>query len=255
MQLQMVPLVPVVPASIIRCLLCNAKLVSVGRFMDQSSLGKPRAVDSEVVIDIVEEDIADIDVAVEPDLEEPEDEVQAAQDEQAQYDANVDAIIDDDTLEDTEEAIDEYGEKEDFAEECLTISKDVAKEPAAICINTEEIGKTYDEMLGYIILQRRELLDDYLSLSFTEMQAKIDEYHIPFAKRPFFAPQALTQKQSFLAHRTRKSTSLGQAMVGELSTRRLGMRRCSRRGSHLQTLRSVLVKTWTYAMSLSRFTR
>ena len=154
-------------------------------------MGKARALDSEVVIDIVEEDIADIDVAVEPDFEEPEDEVQAAQDEQAQYDANVDAIIDDDALEDTEEVIAEYGEKEDFAEEYVTISNDVAKEPAAICINTEEIGRTYDEMLGYVIFQCRELLDDYLSLSFTEMQAKIDECYAPFAKRQFFCPASI----------------------------------------------------------------
>ena len=182
----------VVPASIIRCLLCNAQMVSVGRFMDQSILGKPRALDSEVVIDIAEEEnIADIDVAVEPELEEPEDEAQAAQEEQAQVDADFGAIIGDDTLMDVEMAIDEYGEKEDFAEEYLTISNDAAKEPAAICINTEEIGRTFDEMLGYIIFQRREILDDYLSLSFAEIKARIDEYYTPFAKRQFFCPAYL----------------------------------------------------------------
>ena len=85
-------------------------------------------------------------------------------------------------------AIDEYGEKEDFAVEYLTISNDAAKEPAAICINTEEIGRTFDEMLGYIIFQRREILDDDLSLSFTEKKAKVDEYYTPFAKRQFFCP-------------------------------------------------------------------
>ena len=141
----------IVPASIIRCLMCNAQLVTVGRFMDQSSLGKPRSLDSEVVIDVADENIADIDVAIEPEFEEPEDETQASLDEQAQRDAEVEAIIDDDTLMDVEENVDEYGEKVDYAEEYLTISNDVAKEPAAICINTEEIGKTYDEMLGYII--------------------------------------------------------------------------------------------------------
>ena len=183
----------VVPASIIRCLLCNAQLVSVGRFMDQSSLGKPRSLDSEVVIDVEESTIADIDVAVEPDLEDPEDEAQAAQNEQDQYDANVEAIIDADTPEDTEEAVDGYGEKVDLAEEYLTISNDVAKEPAAICINTEEIGKTYDEMLGYIIFQRRDLLDDYLSLSFTEMREKVENFFTPFAKRQFFCPALFDQ--------------------------------------------------------------
>ena len=39
--------------------------------MDQSSLGKPRSLDSEVVIDSEESTIADIDVAIEPDLEDP----------------------------------------------------------------------------------------------------------------------------------------------------------------------------------------
>ena len=184
----------IVPASIIRCLLCNAQLVSVGRrFMDQSSLGKPRSLDSEVVIDVEESTIADIDVAIEPDLEDPEDEAQAAQSEQDLFDANVEAIIDADTPEDTEEVVDGYGEKVDFAEEYLTIANDVAKEPGAICINTEEIGKTYDEMLGYVILQRRDLLDDYLSLSFTEMQQKVENYLTPFAKRQFFCPALFDQ--------------------------------------------------------------
>ena len=111
-----------VPASIIRCLLCNAQLVSVGRFMDQSSLGKPRSLGSEVVIDVEESTIVDIDVAIEPDLEDPEDETQDAQSEQDLFDANVEAIIDADAPEDTEEVMDEYGEKVDFAEEYLTIS-------------------------------------------------------------------------------------------------------------------------------------
>ena len=182
-----------VPASVIRCLLRNAQLVSVGRFMDQSSLGKPRSLDSEVVIDVEESTIVDIDVAIEPDLEDPEDENQDAQSEQDLFDANVEAIIDADTPEDTEEVMDEYGEKVDFAEEYLTISNDVAKEPAAICINTEELGKTYDEMLGYIIFQRRDLLDDYLSLSFTEMQQKVNEFMTPFAKRQFFCPAFFDQ--------------------------------------------------------------
>ena len=128
---------------------------------------------------------------MEPEFEEPEDGAQAAQDEQTQADAEMEAIIVDDTLLDTEVAIDEYGEKEDFAEEHLTISNDAAKEPAAICINTEEIGRTFDEMLGYIIFQRREILDDYLSLSFTEIKAKVDEYYTPFAKRQFFCPACL----------------------------------------------------------------
>ena len=152
-----------------------------------------RSLDSEIVIDVEETAIADIDVAIEPDLEDPEDETQNAQSEQDLFDANVEAIIVADTPEDPEEVIDEYGEKVDVAEEYLTISNDVAKEPAAICINTEEIGKTYDEMLGYIIFQRRDLLDDYLSLSFTDMQQKVENYMTPFAKRQFFCPALVDQ--------------------------------------------------------------
>ena len=68
--------------------------------MDQSSLGKPRSLDSQVIIDI-EETIADIDVAVDPDLEDPEDETQRAPSEQELFDASIEAIIDADTPEDT----------------------------------------------------------------------------------------------------------------------------------------------------------
>ena len=216
----------IVPASIIRCLLCNAQMVSVGRFMDQSSLGKPRTLDSEVVIDIAEEEnIADIDVAVEPELEEPEDGAQAAQDEQTQVDAELEAIIVDDTLMDTEVALDGYGEKEDFAEEYLTSSNDVAKEPAAICINTEEIGRTFDEMLGYIIFQRREILDAYLSLSFTEIKAKIDEYYTTFAKRQFFCPAYLFPDTKLPRAPTKEEyLSIGLAKGEDNSTRKPGMR-------------------------------
>ena len=206
----------IVPASLIWCLMCNAQMVSVGRFMDQSSLGKPRALDSEVVIDIAEENIADIDVAVEPDFEEQEDEAQSAQDERAQDDANVEAIIGDGNLMDVEEAIDEYGEKEDFAEEHLTISNDVAKEPAAVCVNTEEIGKTFDEVLGYIIFQRREILDDYLSLSFTEMQAKADEYYTPFAKRQFFCPASIDPITKLPRAPTKEAREEGRAKYQEI---------------------------------------
>ena len=157
-------------------------------------------------------------MAIEPDLENPEDETRNAQSEQDLFDANVEAVIDADILEDTEEVVDRYGEKVDFAEEYLTISNDVAKEPAAICINTEEIGKTYDEVLGYIIFQRRDLLDDYLALSFTEMQQKVDNYMTPFAKRQFFCP-AVFDQDTKLDLQPKRNTSPGHAMAGEQSTK------------------------------------
>ena len=171
------------------------------------------------------------------------------------FDANVEAIIDADPPEDTEEVVDECVEKVDFAEEYLTISNDVAKEPAAICINTEEIGKTYDEMLGYIIFQRRDLLDDYLSLSFTEMQQKVDECMTPFAKRQFFCPALFTRIRSFRDLQPKRSTSPGHAMVGELNTKNCGMRRWPERSATLRTHPYFRVRTWTFAMKSSRSTK
>ena len=104
----------------------------------------------------------EINVGVEPEVEEQEDGAQPAQTDEGQDDDNVEAIIDDDNLMEIDETVDEYGEKVDFAEEYLSISNDVAQKPPAICLNTEEIGKTFDELFGYIIFQRREILDDYL---------------------------------------------------------------------------------------------
>ena len=156
--------------------------------MDQGSLGKPRSLDSEVLIVIADESMEEINVGVEPEVEEQEEGAQPAQTDEGQDDANVEAIIGDDNLMEVDEAVDEYGEKVDFAEEYLSISNDVAQEPPVICLNTEEIGKTFDELFGYVIFQRCEILDDYLSLSFTEMQAKADECFTPFAKRQYFCP-------------------------------------------------------------------
>ena len=176
-----------VPASIIRCLLCNAQILSVGRFMDQSSLGKPRSLDSEIVIEVTDENSDEVNVSIEPDFEEQEEDVQEAQADIDPRDANVEAIIGDDNLMDDDEAVDEYGEKEDYAEEYLTISNAIAQEPPAICLNTEEIGRTFDE-LSYVIFQRRGILDEFLSLSFTQMQAKMDDYNTPFSRRHFLCP-------------------------------------------------------------------
>ena len=53
-------------------------------------------------------------------------------------------------------------------------------------------------MLGYIIFQRRDLLDDYLSLSFTEMRQKVDECMTSFAKRQQFFPPALFDQDTKL---------------------------------------------------------
>ena len=42
----------ITPATFTRCLNCYAERVSVGRFMDQSSLGSPRSLDSAILIDV-----------------------------------------------------------------------------------------------------------------------------------------------------------------------------------------------------------
>ena len=131
----------VIPASIIRCLQCNAILVAVGRFMDQSSLGKPRSLDSEIVVVIADESMEEINVGVEPEVEEQEDGAQPAQTDEGQDDPSVEAIIDDDNLMGIDETVDEYGEKVDFAEEYLSISNDVAQEPPAICLTPKRLGR------------------------------------------------------------------------------------------------------------------
>ena len=94
-------------------------------------MGKPRTLDSEVVIEIADEGIGEINVSIEPEFEEPEDDDGTAQVEETQEDAEVEAIIGDDNLMDVDETIDEYGEKEDYADEYLTISNGVAQEPPA----------------------------------------------------------------------------------------------------------------------------
>ena len=43
------------PATLVRCVRCNAALISVGRFMDQGSQGSPRALDSEILIEVDDE--------------------------------------------------------------------------------------------------------------------------------------------------------------------------------------------------------
>ena len=183
--------------------------------MDQSSLGKPRSLDSEIVIEVTDENLDEVNVSIEPEFEKQEEDVQEAQADIDWEDANVETIIgDDDNLMDVDEAVDEYGEKEDYAEEYLTISNAIAQEPPAICLNTEEIRRTFDELLGYVIFQRRDILDEFLSLSFTQMQAKMDDYHTPFSRRQFFCP-AIIDLETKLPRALTKEEYMTWATGGE----------------------------------------
>ena len=192
--------------------------------MDQSSLGKPRTLDSEVVIEIEEEGVEEINVGVEPDVEEPEGDAASLQTGQDEDDANVDAILADDNLMEVDETNDECGEREDFAEEYLSISNDVAQEPPAICLNTEEIERTFDELFGYVIFQRREILGDYLSpsaLRRCKPRRMTTSLHLP--EDSSFAPRSSTRSRSCLGHRQRMSTCGGHLVMGEGHTKQPGM--------------------------------
>ena len=46
----------------------------------------------------------------------------------------------------------------------------------------------FDEIVGYLIFQRKDILDDFLSLSFSEMRARMDKRRTPFTRRQVFCP-------------------------------------------------------------------
>ena len=66
-------------------------------------------------------------------------------------------------------------------------------QPPALCLNTEEISKMFDEIMGYLIFQRKDMLDDFLSLSFSEMKSRMDERRTPFTRRQFFCPAYIAE--------------------------------------------------------------
>ena len=80
----------------------------------------------------------------------------------------------------------EDGEKEDYWNECITVSSQKALQPPAICLNIEEVAKVFDELLAYYIFQCRNLLDDCVALSYKEMKEKMDEKDTPFTHQKFF---------------------------------------------------------------------
>ena len=60
------------------------------------------------------------------------------------------AGVDIENIEADYEEIDEYGEQVDCSNEYLTVSINKATNPPALCLNTEEVGKVFDEVLAYI---------------------------------------------------------------------------------------------------------
>ena len=77
---------------------------------------------------------------------------------------------------------------EDYSNEYLAVSSNKATNPPALCLNTEEVAKVFDEVLAYLIFRRKDLLDDYVALSFNEMKERKNAFHTPFVTKPFHCP-------------------------------------------------------------------
>ena len=107
--------------------------------------------------------------------------------------------------------VDQYGELGDCANEYLTVSSNKATRPLALCLNTEEVAKVFDEIFAYLIFQRRDLLDDYVALSFKEMKEKMDDSRTPFTSRQFLCPILIDEESRLPGSQTRMSISSGSA--------------------------------------------
>ena len=156
--------------------------------MDNSCLGSSRSINIED--DDEEEPIASVVI----DLVEELETALAAEDEEDQTEEKA-KIID---LEDMNrkkgstaaggDELDSYQQREDYWNEYIPVSHSKANEPPAVCLNVEEIGRVFDEVFAYLLFQQRGILEDYVTLSFTEMKAWMDDYRAPFGRRNFFCP-------------------------------------------------------------------
>ena len=179
-------------------------MVSAGRFMDQESLGAPRSLDSEILIDVeVESGDEQITQQAVPDEERDDAEMRSVE-KQA-------AGIDIENIEVDPEEVDPWGEQGDYSNDYLTLSSNQAANPPALCLNTEEVAKVFDEVLAYLIFQRKDLLDDYVALSFDEMKERKGAFHTPFVTKPFHCPKFLDDesKLPFLVSPRKMNTSNG----------------------------------------------
>ena len=109
---------------------------------------------------------------------------------------DLDALHQEELAEDTVKTVDVYGEPEDYSNEYITVSHQSSTEPPALCLNTEEIFKVFDEIMGYLIFQRKDILDDFLSLSLSEMKVRMGERRTPFTRRQFFCPAFIAEDTS-----------------------------------------------------------
>ena len=142
--------------------------------MDQGSQGTPRTLDSEILIDV------DADSTIEGTIDEAVDVAQSSvvQDEvadelQRAAEIDLDALHQEELAKDTAKDVDAYGEPDDYGNKYITVSHQSSTEPPALCLNTEEISKVFDEIVGCLVFQRKDILDDFLSLSFLETKARM----------------------------------------------------------------------------------
>ena len=157
--------------------------------MDQGSQGSPRNLDSEILVEVDDESTIEgaidetIDVAQSSVVEdEIIDELQLVEDGAAGID--LDALHEEQEKAKDAENVDAYGELDDYSNEDITVSHQLSTEPPAMCLNIEEISKVFDETVNYLIFQRKDILDDFLSLSSSRMDAR----RTPFTQRQFFCP-------------------------------------------------------------------
>ena len=153
----------------------------------------PCALDSEILIEVDDEStvegvIETIDMTQGSAVEnEIVDEPQLVEESAAQID--LEALHEEQEMaKGTEENIDACGEPDDYSNEYITVSRQSSTEPPAMCLITEEISKVFDETVGYLMFQRKDILDDFLSLSFSGMRARLDERRTPVTRRQFFCP-------------------------------------------------------------------
>ena len=158
--------------------------------MDQGSLGAPRFLDSEILIDVESESTDEqITQQAVPD-EELDDAGMRSGEEQA-------AGIDIENMEVEPEKVDQSAEQEHYSNEYLeylAVPSNKATNLPAPCLNTEEVARVFDEVLAYLIFQRKHLVDDYVALSFKEMKERKDEFRTPSAAKPFHCPAFLDEE-------------------------------------------------------------
>ena len=169
--------------------------------MDQDSQCMPRSLDSEILVEVDGE--SSVEGAIDDTIEvaqssvvqdEVVDELQLIEEYAAGID--LDALHQEELAEDTVKTVDVYGEPEDRSNEYITVSHQSSTEPSALCLNTEEIFKVFEEMMGYLIFQRKDILDDFLSLSLSEMKVRMGERRTPFTRRQFFCPAFIAEDAS-----------------------------------------------------------